>query len=889
MAPINDPRPRFLLTALVGLALLIPGVASAQRMTFLHTPPPSAEAGKDLEIVGNVFGAGDLAKARCRYREKGASWKQVELALEYGDLFRAIIPGQDVVPPSIEYYCIAIDYFGGQTGLYGSQSAPRRVRVTGTYRPRRSAAPTEPPPDDGAKKTEPGPKSDPTTVAPTEPTKPLETQRPAPAPEPAPYEAARADELALFGAEDVVTLATRQAQSVSVAPAIATGVPEDQMRALGLRTLLDVLKTVPGFETSRDVQGFHRVAARGMRDDSALLILYDGHRLNSPYDAKALLNLPTANFERVEVIRGPGSALYGTGAFLGVVNVVSKRREGLEAAVSGGSFGSAAAHLSAGLRLGESDWFIFGDADYTRTDGYRKPIVSDSLSTKMESAGLKDEEAIVGLTNDAGQLINVGAEIRRSPAGGAQTKLSARFLHEDRAALVGLFDVLGRESNLLWSVILADLSHEQPLGSSGALTVRGFFDQQMVDRLFQVAPRGYQLAADVSAPVGLFERTRYTAMTYGGELGLDLSIAQSHRLSLGLSGAFQDLPKYTYQVNWEQEEVFADLREPTGFTARQSMRELNRRLVAGAFVQDVWRVHETLSLTLGLRADVTQLPKTSESGGEVLIQGTRMVPSLNPRLGLVWSPGEGWNFKLLYGRAFRAPTMQELAERIPTTDLSQGRFEGDPGLKPATIDTVEAGVETATAVGENKVRLRANGFFNNFTDPIMAIDTSGNIIPLSNRKLGVRVWGAEAEVRFEISSRAYTFINYSWFRAIDLAAPEGFQYLVDVPQYRFNWAAQLPLGRHFDLAVLTQLGAERRNNARSQLETMRYYRIPAYALVGAQLRTEQIAEHFDFALTVQNLFQYELYDDVPRPDKGRMPGLLPREGLGAYLTARMRL
>ena len=69
---------------------------------------------------------------------------------------------------------------------------------------------------------------------------------------------------------------------------------------------------------------------------------------------------------------------------------------------------------------------------------------------------------------------------------------------------------------------------------------------------------------------------------------------------------------------------------------------------------------------------------------------------------------------------------------------------------------------------------------------------------------------------------------------------------------------------------------------------MRYYRIPAYALVGAQLRTEQLADHFDFALTVQNLFQYQLYDDVPRPDEGRMPGLLPREGLGAYLTARMR-
>jgi outer membrane receptor protein involved in Fe transport len=255
---------------------------------------------------------------------------------------------------------------------------------------------------------------------------------------------------------------------------------------------------------------------------------------------------------------------------------------------------------------------------------------------------------------------------------------------------------------------------------------------------------------------------------------------------------------------------------------------------------------------------------------------------------LVWSPGEGWNFKLLYGRAFRAPTMQELAEQIPSTALSQGRFEGNPGLQPATIDTLEAGIETATAVGENKVRLRGNGFYNNFSDPIMAIDTSGNIIPLSNRKLGVRVWGAEADVRFEISSRAYTFLNYSWFRATDLAAPEGYQYLTDVPQYRFNWAAQLPLGRHFDFALLTQLGAERRNNARSQLEALRHYQIDSYALVGAQVRTEQLAEHFDFALTAQNVFQFDLFDDVPRPDTGRMPGLLPREGVGVYLTARAR-
>ncbi|MFN7130497.1 MAG: TonB-dependent receptor plug domain-containing protein, partial [Myxococcales bacterium] len=313
--------------------------------------------------------------------------------------------------------------------------------------------------------------------------------------------------------------------------------------------------------------------------------------------------------------------------------------------------------------------------------------------------------------------------------------------------------------------------------------------------------------------------------------------------------------------------------------------EFNRRLIFGAYAQDVWRVLDSLSLTLGIRADVTQLPQTA-SATDPTVTGTQFVPAVNPRLGVVWAPTDGLNFKLLYGRAFRAPTMQELAERIPNNDLSAGRFQGNPALRPATIDTLEAGVETVTAVRDNKLRLRGNGFFNNFSNPITAIDTSGNIIPLSNRPLGVRVFGAEAELRFEVSSRAYTFMNYSWFRAQDLAAPEGFQLLTDVPQYRVNWALVLPLGRYFDFSVLTQLGAERRNNGRSKLETLRTFKIPAYALVSAQIRTQTLWDHVDFALTSQNVFNYDLKDDVPRPD--RMRELLPREGLGAYLTARAR-
>ncbi len=905
MSLLPHPRAvRLRPAAAVALAalLLVPVQARGERMTFLHTPPAKGEAGKSLELVGNIFGANDLARARCRFRQRGGQWKQVELSNEYGDLYRAVIPGSEVLPPGVEYYCIAFDFFGGQQELYANASSPRRVRVVGELR---SAAADEPAPakkpsDKPADKPQdkqarpavdkPGDKpSGEPAGAPSDKLADRPSDPPAKASEPAPARQVKDEELALFGAEDVVSLATRQAQSVSLAPAIASGVPEDQMRALGLRSLPEVLKLVPGFETSRDVQGFWRVAVRGIRDESALLVLYDGHRLNNAYDSKALLNIPTENVERVEVMRGPGSALFGTGAFLGTVNVVSKRRDTIEAAVSGGLYGTVDGHVSAGLKT-DSGFQLYGDGSFLRTDGYRREIKEDGSSAAMVKAGRPEDEP-AGFTNDSNLFANVGAEARYAPAGGAQTKLAVRWLHEDRGALVGLFDTLGRDSKLKWDVILADLTEEVPF-SAGTVSAHVFFDHQIVDRLFQIAPDGYPLGT-VKAKDGLFERTQFTAQTLGLDASLDLSIAQAHKLTLGVSGSWERLPEYRYTLNFEGTALFSDLRVPTGYVPLQNQEAFNSRLSGGVFLQYVLRPVEWFSLTAGLRLDMTQLPSVDADGD--YSGGTRLVGSLSDqapwipfRVGLVFTPLPGWSIKALYGRAFRAPTLQELAEKLPMNDFNQGRFEGNPGLKPAFIDTFELGVEASMAVGENKVRLRGNGFANLYTDPIMAVDDTGNVIPLKNRDQGVNVFGAEAELRFEVSSRAYTFLNYSYFRAYDLAAPEGFQYLTDVPQYRINWAAQIPIGKWVNFAVLAQAGAERRNNGRSKLEVLRHYQIPAYLLFGAQLRTEPIFDHVDVALGAQNITNYDLKDDVPRPDAGRMTGLLPREGLSANLTVRAR-
>jgi outer membrane receptor protein involved in Fe transport len=309
----------------------------------------------------------------------------------------------------------------------------------------------------------------------------------------------------------------------------------------------------------------------------------------------------------------------------------------------------------------------------------------------------------------------------------------------------------------------------------------------------------------------------------------------------------------------------------------------SRRLSLGAFAQDQWTVVEPLTLTFGVRVDATRLPSVNDAN---TITGTHLVPSINPRVGLVFSATDSLVLKLLYGRAFRPPTLQELVETIPNTTYNQGRFEGNAALQPAVVNTLEAGADLIQAAGEARVRLRANAFFESFSNPIAAVDTSGNIVPVRNRELGVRVYGIEGEARLEASKRATAWVNASLFRAEDQELPDNHKYLTDTPQARFNAGLSMPIGDFINFDLVMRAGAERRNNTRSVLELIRRYKIPAYSLITAQVRTEPIADHFELAVVVQNVFDSDMRDDVPRPD--RMPGLVPREGVSAFLTLRAR-
>ncbi len=894
--PLRTRWPLLAVTLLFPLCAALPAAAEI-RPVLLHTAPTQATPGEPLQVEGSLVGSSQVRRVVIRYRGPGEPFAEAQMELQYGDLYRGHIPAHKLVAPGVEYYVEGTLRSGETLALFSNASKPARVFVVG-----KPARPVKPPPREDPQdplEEDPvlagGEDEDPPTDEDLaeehgEPPTPR-TVRPERSGTRPPPRSEFEEELALYSAVDTVALATRQDEKVQKVPAIAASFGRRQIRALGARTVHDVLDVIPGLTVSRDVQGFHRTAVRGLRSDPEVLFLLNGHPLNNVYDGRALANLPIENVERIEVIRGPGSALFGTGAFLGVVNIVTVSEDSVaRGALAGGSYDTFSAHLGGKHALGGGLTF-FGDADVLRQGGYQKPVVQDALYAETLGQGLRTEDQPAGVTRDDRLFINVGAGARYQTEGAGELGLSLRVMNEGRSALVGLFDSVGPDSRLGWTVVLADVTWRKALTETVTGHARGWFNHQSLDRRFQLTPRGFSVGGQVH-DLGLLERTQVATRGLGLEAGADVQLLPQNRLSVGALVQHAALTRYAYETNHLiddggniTEYLAGEFRRPNeAFRYPQELGEgaAASRLIMGLYAHDQWTVVDPLTVTLGLRVDATQLPTVDLEGN---ITGSSFVPSFNPRAGLVWSVSDPLVIKLLYGRAFRSPTIQELVEAVPSTDYNQGRFQGNAGLDPATVDTVEFGADLIQAAGESRVRLRGNLFYQSFGNPIAAVDDSGNVIPLRNRIEGVQVFGAEGEARLEASERAHTWVNASWFRARDLEADLAL--LTDVPQLRMNAGMSMPIGEYLNFDLLVKIGVERRNNSRTPLEYLRRYRLPPYALVGAQLRSERLFDRVEVTVSGQNLLNLEYADDAPRPD--RMPGSIPREGASAFLTVRGEL
>jgi outer membrane receptor for ferrienterochelin and colicin len=515
-----------------------------------------------------------------------------------------------------------------------------------------------------------------------------------------------------------VRAASKGLTSVDEAPASTTVLTQEELRAFGWRNLAEALSGVRGFFLSDD-RNYTYVGVRGFSPpgdlNNRILILWDGHSMNDVWAGQGYaahdLSVDLDEVERIEVVRGPGSALYGTGAFFAVINVVPRDSLGsdrhVEVTGSVGALGASRLHGAAGWESGLDRSVLVSAAALRATGADTTPLAS---GTRVE--GLDGERAAGGSVRARfGHLTLMGqfhGRVKEIPTGPYGTVVGAEGTQ--------VTDIRG----------FAEARYERPLSESVTLFARGAFDMSRY--------RGYWMYEEEDGEGLRRDTDAGRAEWLSGEARVLLALSETNRLTVGLEAQGQ--------IRVEQESFGEEGGEPL---------PTKTRTLLSLYLNDEWRVHPRLSLSAGLRVDkymdLDSLPIT-------------------PRLAVIGRPYEQGLTKLVVGRAFRAPTVYELF--YDDQLLSQRPAEK---LDPETITTFE--LEHSHDL-TNELRLTAAGYHNRISQ-LITLETDTLDTPLCGIPQGTAqcvvfrnsgeetlAWGAEAGLHWQPGRYLLVDLSYSY-------------------------------------------------------------------------------------------------------------------------------
>jgi outer membrane receptor protein involved in Fe transport len=652
-----------------------------------------------------------------------------------------------------------------------------------------------------------------------------------------------------------VSVATRVEQAPEEAPGATSIVTGDDIRAMGARTLEEALQAVPGVDVTLDALGRPRITMRGLpsgRTGGAsenVLILMNGHRIDDPIEGGATsleFTTPVANIQKIEVLRGAASAVYGSGALAGVINVITFSQTdftGIEANAGYGSFATQDYSIrlgSEGRNLRIAGYINFQHSDgagrlvgadtQTLTDGRLAPfgVAPASLAPGRETDQLKVFETNYTATyKDYDIHLRVGTQ--RSPGA------------------IGVADALGSVNDMPHRKILGAIDHRRDLPDGWVLSEHAAYEQYDARRSLQAFPPGFtQLLGDagsVSYPSGVFAQEDLSSRRFGVEAAAHKTIPQ-HQLRVGMGLGRESSFDSDVKANYDFRSAMP-LEQIESIPGGASDRG---RGVVSLYAQDVWSRFSKVTLTGALRFD-----HFGGVGGAV-----------SPRLAAVFRLPKAVNLKVIYGRAFRAPTFAEQYFNLPG-------YIGNPDLKPMTADTLEANASYA------KRRLRlSGGVFQTFLR--REIVPVGVFVPGSSRPIvngpGRNVRGLELELRQGFGVSSSIFLDYSYQHSDDEATGES---SADVPAHIGHVGATLAFAKGLR-ATPALVFTSRRPRAPGDPRAA----VPGRALVDFSLRAPGVYKSLLLSLAVQNMFNKLYFDPSP---EGGVPGDYPSPGRRVFVSA----
>lgn len=650
----------------------------------------------------------------------------------------------------------------------------------------------------------------------------------------------------LYGDEEFVSIATGSKKPINRAPAVASVITAEDIRAMGATDLNQVLDTVPGLHVS--LSTLSRLDAvysiRGIHTgfNPQVLMLMNGIPFPFLYTGghPTLFRLPVASISRIEVIRGPGSAVYGADAFAGVVNIITKDAREINGTEVGGREGAFDTHdlwLQHGQVLG--DWELAFSLEWQKSGGDDDRRIKSDYQTLLDKLDGTNASLAPGPLNTNYEVVDSHLEIKREDWKFRLWNWRLEDTGEGAGAAQALDPKGGQDAN----IYLADLTYQNDelVDNWDFMANLHYLYHNTKSRLNLLPPGTFGFSEGlIGKPEGTEQQT-----------GLDLSAVYSgkinHRLRFG-SG-------FTYQQADTREEknfgpgVVPGILTDVSDTPYVYMPDKNRT-VWYLSLQDEWQFAPDWELTAGVRYD-----DYSDFGN-----------TINPRIALVWATRHNLTSKLLYGRAFRAPSFSEqFAVNNPVV-------LGNPNLDPETIDTLELAFDyQPTLTLQNSLSL----FVYEAKDLIEFMPSGGGSKTAQNAR-NQEGYGFEIETTWKATETLKINGNYAWQHSED--ADTG-RRVADAPGQKFYLNADWRFLPSWSLnPQLTWVASRKRaqGDVRSPIDN--------YTLVDLTIHRKGIFRNVDLAMSVRNLFD----EEAREPSSGIIPDDYPLEGRSLWAEIRYR-
>jgi len=678
-----------------------------------------------------------------------------------------------------------------------------------------------------------------------------------------------------LGAIPVTTIATGTSKPIYQSAAVTTVITAEQIKSMGATELHEVLETVPGVHASLQENTYdYSYSFRGIRNtqNSQVLMLLNGTRITTPFNGTLMTGteLPIEAIQRVEIIRGPGSALYGADAFAGVINIITKNTKDIDGTTLGARVGDHSTQSGWGQYGAQwAGWDVATSLQYQHTSGDNGRIVNADTQTGFDNALGTHVSHAPGALNTRYETVNGHLNLQRkhwdigfwafNSNGG--TRAGAAGALDPNGSADGeqyLGDVKFSTEDWLdnWE-LMAHASYLQAdfqgqfqafpnntvltIGSDGNLNFRPPSDNNPLALV--------SFPGGVNDDLGRIEKIPSIELSSVYK-GLDnhilrlsagfryeqFSASESRNFGPGVIDGTKLLPPPVINV------IGSTLTNVTG-TSYVYLPDTHRTIWS-LVAQDEWQIAPDWQLTAGVRYD-----DYSDFGGTV-----------NPRVALVWDINEQVASKLLYGKAFRAPNFAEQFTQNNPVVL------GNKSLNPETINTYEWALDYRPS---SSLRTAVNVYYYKINNLIsVAPDPSGtSIYQNSGNQDG---YGTELEWNWQVTEQWNVKGNYAWQHSTN---EQTNQPVAGVPEHHVFVAFQWQFMPDWQFQPQLNWIADRDSVRDNQ-------KLTDYETIDFTLRGKKLFGHLNVAASLRNAFDTNYYEPA-----APLPQNLPMPGRSFYLEA----